>query len=153
MKVHKKIYNKRYYTKYPWMKSYFDAKDRCKNKNNPRYKSYGGRGIECLITKEEIKELWFRDRAWELKQPSIDRIDNDGNYTFENCQFIEMGENSGKDKRKPIKQFSLFNIFLKEFPSTIQAARDLNILNTSINNCLTKKTRTAGGFKWEYKYE
>jgi hypothetical protein len=54
-------------------------KFRCENPNCERYKNYGGRGIKCLITKEEIKELWYRDKAYEMKKPSIDRIENNGN--------------------------------------------------------------------------
>jgi hypothetical protein len=80
----------------PWKYLLFQIIQRCENPNNPLYKYYGGRGIECLITEEELKYLWFRDRAWELTKPSIDRIDNDGNYCLENCQFIEIGDNVRK---------------------------------------------------------
>ena len=56
-------------------------KDRCNNPNNNRFKHYGERGIECNITEEEIKSLMIRDGYYNLKNPSIDREDNDGNYT------------------------------------------------------------------------
>jgi hypothetical protein len=43
--------------KYPWYKSYHDAKQRCTNPNNPRYCNYGSKGIKFLITEEQIKAL------------------------------------------------------------------------------------------------
>lgn len=67
---------------------------RTSNPKFEQYKDYGGRGIKCLITKEELKFLWFRDKAFMLKKPSINRIDNDGHYTVDNCNYIERGENS-----------------------------------------------------------
>ena len=66
----------------PWLYLLVDIKKRCNNPKNISYKTYGGRGIKCLITASELKELWFRDNAYYLEHPSIDRIDNDGNYTF-----------------------------------------------------------------------
>jgi hypothetical protein len=80
----------------PWKYLLFQIKQRCENLKNTSYKYYGGRGIQCLITEDEIKFLWFRDRAFELEKPSIDRIDNDGNYCIENCQFLEIGDNVRK---------------------------------------------------------
>lgn len=87
---------KKYYIKFPWIRTLKNIKDRCNNINNKDYKNYGGRGIKCLIASEELKKLWFRDKAYLLKVPSIDREDNNGNYTFENCQYIEMIENNIK---------------------------------------------------------
>ena len=47
---------------------------------------------------EQIKYIWHRDKAWQLKQPTIDRINNDSSYELDNCQFIENKLNSIKDK-------------------------------------------------------
>lgn len=80
----------------PWMQTLDRIKSRCNNSNVPNFKWYGGRGIKCLITSEELKELWFRDKAYLMEQPSIDRINNDGNYTFENCQYLELVDNLKK---------------------------------------------------------
>ena len=33
-----------------------------------------------------------------MKQPTIDRIDNNGHYELSNCRFIEMKVNSIKDR-------------------------------------------------------
>ena len=86
--------------KYPWKQTLKQIKSRCNNQNNPKYYRYGGRGIKCLITAEELKELWFRDKAYLMEWASIDRENNDGNYIFDNCRYIEMSINSSKDNYK-----------------------------------------------------
>ena len=70
------------------------------NKNRKDYKEYGGRGIKCLITEEELKELWFRDKAYLMTKPSIDREDNNGHYEFLNCSFIELSKNIAKGNKE-----------------------------------------------------
>lgn len=77
------------------IKTLFSARSRCRS-----HPLYGGRGIKCLLTKDEIISLWIRDKAHLLKHPSIDRKDNDGNYEYGNCQFIEFGENTRKRFRQ-----------------------------------------------------
>jgi len=94
-----KILKETYRISHPWINTRTRIKQRCTNKNNDNYSRYGGRGIKCLITSDELKQLWFRDKACEMKQPSIDRVDNDGNYEYSNCRFIELSENSKKQHR------------------------------------------------------
>lgn len=79
---------------------YWGIHSRCNNSNTDNYYRYGGRGIKNNITQEELKELWIRDKAHLLSKPSIDRVDNDGNYEYSNCQFIEMSDNVKKRHKK-----------------------------------------------------
>ena len=66
---------------------------RCTNPKDSHYQNYGGRGIQNHLNIWHLYQLWERDQAHLLEFASIDRIDNDGNYTLENCRFIEMSEN------------------------------------------------------------
>lgn len=68
-------------------------KQRCNNKNSGGFRWYGARGIR--VCEGWSKFANFRD--WALQNGynddlEIDRIDNNGNYEPDNCQFI-----SGKD--------------------------------------------------------
>lgn len=92
-------WSREYYKKFPWLRTFQGINSRCNNPNEKAYPRYGGRGIKNILTQEDIRFLWFRDGAYLMKCPSIDREDNDGNYTMENCQFIEKHINSGRFRR------------------------------------------------------
>ena len=79
----KALYNKRYREKNPWRNHLHFSRSRAKRK-----------GWEHSLNIQDFKELWFRDKAWELKKPSIDRIDSSKGYIHGNCRFIERSENA-----------------------------------------------------------
>jgi hypothetical protein len=147
--------------KYPWINSYNNAKQRCTNVNNPNYPWYGKKRIKFLLTQEDYKILWERDKAFNLKFPTIDRIDNEGNYTFDNCQFIENIENSMKDKKghsfkgryikyTKIGQYNLKGELIKIWNSQGEIERELKFSQGDISHCVNgNKIKTVGGFLWK----
>lgn len=90
----------KYFKNNPWMTNYYSARTRCTNPKCPRYHRYGGRGIKFLLNTNIVRYLWFRDNAPSMKMPSIDRIDNNGNYEISNCRFIEMSLNRPHRRKK-----------------------------------------------------
>ena len=79
---------KKYFTQKPWAKHLKRLRSRCRPKG-----PYGIRSIVSKLTLAEIERLWFRDKAYQMKQPSIDRIETKGDYICENCRFIEIERN------------------------------------------------------------
>ena len=97
-------YHELHKMRYPWTIARSRAANRCNTKTTNGYQRYGGRGIKCLISTPEVKELWIRDGADKMKRPSLDRIDHDGNYAFDNCRFIEMSLNTSLGNRRVLDE-------------------------------------------------
>lgn len=75
---------------------------RCLNENNPRYKRYGGRGIKICDRWHPATPNAFDNFLEDMgerptSKHSIDRINNDGNYEPENCQWATL-EEQGSNK-------------------------------------------------------
>ena len=143
---HKKEIRLNYKINKPWMKSWSQAKQRCNNPNDKGYKNYGAKGIKFLLNKVGIEKLWFRDEAYNMVKPSIDRKNKNKDYTLENCQFIEMEINRIKDSEIKIDQYDLNDKFIKTWKSLNQIRRVLNI--SHVWDVIHKKRKTAGVFKW-----
>ena len=86
---------KKLHPRYVRMRGNYDGiRGRCNNPNIPSYKWYGGRGIKCFLTWDQYLYLMSSKKVHNMKCPSIDRIDNNGNYSVDNCRVIERSDNS-----------------------------------------------------------
>jgi hypothetical protein len=77
----------------PWAKAQKNISQRCRSRATNKSQYYFGRGIKCLVSGVDLKELFFRDKAWKMKIPSVDRINPDGDYVKENLRWIEFSKN------------------------------------------------------------
>lgn len=71
-------------------------KRRCYNIKNKRFNRYGGRGIKVC---EQWRNNFIAFESWAIKNGfnknlEIDRKDNNGDYTPNNCRFISQVENA-----------------------------------------------------------
>jgi hypothetical protein len=88
-----KEYRKRIKKLYPWKFTLKGIKDRCNYASRKNYKDYGGKGIKCLITEDELKQLWYDCEAFAMEKPCISRIDHDDHYVYGNCEYVEFLDN------------------------------------------------------------
>lgn len=79
-----------------------NVRSRCRNQKNDHYARYGGRGIKCHwqsikdFRHDMLQPLLDAIKKYPNFRLSIDRIDNDGDYCKENCQWIPISHNSRK---------------------------------------------------------
>lgn len=69
-------------------------KQRCLNPNCSAYHNYGGRGITVCDEWLEFEPFlaWALNAGWE-KGLDLDRIDNDGGYSPDNCRYVTRSDN------------------------------------------------------------
>lgn len=148
----------------PWVKTYYYILARTKNlhtsgKKRKDYKKmveiYGN--IKMLITKDELKYLWFRDKGFLMKHPSIDRVNSEGDYEISNCRYIENEYNSYRPKaaqKIPVIQCSISGDPIKEFDSMFDAVNSLGLPRSrisGISRAVYGKLKTYHGYTWRLK--
>lgn len=91
--------------------------ERCKNENNSRYSSYGGRGI-TVCEKWNNFSGFYEDMGKRPQGTTLDRIDNNKGYSKENCKWSTSFEQQNnrrntrrikyKGDKKTIAEWSTF---------------------------------------------
>jgi hypothetical protein len=78
--------------------SWNSMKGRCLNPNNSRYESHGERGI-TVCPKWMTFEGFYEDMGDRPKGTSLERRDNDGNYTKGNCYWATPTEQASNTRQ------------------------------------------------------
>ena len=136
-------------------------KDRCNNPNNKYYKGYGGRGIKlCLQWEGSFSQFrdWSKGNGYK-EGLTIDRKDNDGGYSPENCRWADRYQQAQNTRLLNVKNTSGFRgscyhkaskkwkasievngkyIFIGLFKTAKKAAieRDLYVLNNGLSHTM-----------------
>jgi len=122
--------------KHPLYRVWHGMRGRCLSTGNPSFKHYGGRGITICPEWEDFKVFydWAISAGW-LPELFLDREDNDGNYTPDNCRFVTVLK-SNRNKSNTITEAQAVAIHgLLDAGHPIHAiARILNIPRYTITN-------------------
>ena len=99
-----KTYHKHGLRHHPLYFVFREMKYRCEKSTHPAYKNYGGRGIRCEWLSFED---FFADmgKTWQ-KGLTVERINNDGNYSKSNCRWATRQEQVNNTRRNVILEFN-----------------------------------------------
>lgn len=73
---------------------------RCTNPKDCGYKNYGGRGIKICDRWRSSFIDFYKDMGEKpFKEAQLDRVDNDGNYELNNCEWVSRTKNMRHTRR------------------------------------------------------
>ena len=120
-------------------KEWVSMKTRCYNQNSPNYADYGGRGIAiCEEWRNDFLSFyeWAMANGYDATAPrgvcTIDRKDNSGPYSPENCRWIT---NREQQNNKRNNRWLTYNGQTKTIP---QWADETGINTSTIHNRISK---------------
>jgi hypothetical protein len=93
------------------MKVWTAAKQRCENPKDNAYHNYGGRGIRVADEWQEFQLFFDWAMANGYKSGlQLDRIDNDGDYSPDNCRFVTRAANNRNKRTNVLTEDDVANM-------------------------------------------
>lgn len=135
------------HSRHPLAKTHSAMIHRCKDRSNPSYPRYGGRGIYVCDEWQDYETFFQWAMCNGYKEGlQIDRIDNDGPYAPWNCRFVTARDNmNNTSKCRKVICTNAQTRESKEYRSIAEAARETGCSETAIANAIngraTKQTK------------
>ncbi len=141
-------------------KVYHDMKARCNNPHNQAYTNYGGRGIKVCKRWDENFKAFLNDMGSTFRDGlTIERKDNNGPYSPENCRWATRKEQNRNKRSNHIVNSVLGEMCIADLAEKTNI--DPRILWTRLNNRpierllepvkKVKKTSSYHGVGWHPK--
>ena len=111
--------------------SWQQMKRRCQNPKNKSFRNYGARGIK-ICPEWEIFENFYRDMGDRPPKHSLDRKDNNGPYSPENCRWATCHEQNSNKRTNRMLSFNGMTFTMKEW------SRQIGIKYTTLHMRLTQ---------------
>ena len=121
----------------PEYKSWQGMKERCHNPQSKDFARYGGRGVHVCDKWRDSFEAFYNDMGPRVRGLSIERIDNNGHYSPDNCAWATVKEQSNN------RRSSHFITFNGETRTVSQWAKLIGITHAAIQKRLKKSKDIA----------
>jgi hypothetical protein len=128
--------------------------DRCYNPDSPKYPRYGGRGI-YVCERWHTFENYYADMGDVPDGMSVDRIDNDGPYSPDNCRIATWTQQRRNSSRVHVVEYMGIKACLAEWSERTGLSRSViqkrlksgksveEALTTPLNIALSKNAKAS----------